>query len=70
MKLFFDTKEVLQKLNGTARAKHIKNDYRRQITETKNKLERAQSMNSCLYNDYMDGLLNERDYLFAKQNYY
>lgn len=26
-------------------------------------------MNSNLYNDYADGLLNERDYLFAKKKY-
>ncbi|MCD8380951.1 MAG: recombinase family protein [Lachnospiraceae bacterium] len=69
MNLFLDTKEVLQKLNRTAQAKQIKADYRRQITDTRNRLERAQSMNSSLYNDYADGLLNERDYLFAKQKY-
>lgn len=69
MNLFLDTKEVLQKLNRTAQAKQIKTDYRRQITDTRNRLERAQSMNSSLYNDYADGLLNERDYLFAKQKY-
>lgn len=32
-------------------------------------MERAQSMNSSLYSDYADGLLNERDYLFAKKKY-
>lgn len=69
MKLFFDTRESLQRLNRTAQAKQIKTDYRRQITETKNKLERVQSINSSLYTDYTDGLLNERDYLFAKQEY-
>lgn len=68
-KLFLDTKEVLQRLNRTAQAKQIKTDYKRQIADTKNKLERAQSMNSNLYNDYADGLLSERDYLFAKQKY-
>lgn len=69
LKLFLNTKEVLQKLNRTAQAKQIKTDYKRQITDTKNRLERAQSMNSSLYNDYADGLLSERDYLFAKQKY-
>lgn len=32
-------------------------------------MERAQSMNTSLYSDYADGLLNERDYLFAKKKY-
>ncbi len=68
-KLFLDTRAVLQKLNRTAQAKQIKTDYKRQIADTKSRLERAQSMNSNLYNDYADGLLSERDYLFAKQKY-
>ena len=68
-KLFLDTKEVLQNLNRTSQAKQIRTDHRRQITDTKSRLERAQSMNSNLYNDYADGLLSERDYLFAKQKY-
>ncbi len=68
-KLFLDTKKVLQKLNRTSQAKQIKRDYKRQIADTKNRLEHVQFMNCNLYNDYVDGLLNERDYLFAKQKY-
>lgn len=67
--LFLDTKEVLQNLNRTAQAKQIKDGYRRQMAETRNRMERAQSMNSSLYSDYADGLLNERDYLYAKRKY-
>lgn len=67
--LFLDTKEVLQNLNRTAQAKQIQDGYRRQMAETRNRMERAQSMNSSLYSDYADGLLNERDYLFAKKKY-
>lgn len=69
LKLFLDTKEVLQNLNRTAQAKQIQGNYRRQMAETKSRMERAQSMNSSLYSDYADGLLNERDYLFAKKKY-
>ena len=61
--LFLDTKEVLQKLNRTEQAKKV------QMAETRSRMERAQSMNSSLYSDYADGLLNERDYLFAKKKY-
>lgn len=67
--LFLDTKEVLQNLNRTAQAKQVQDGYRRQIAETRNRMERAQSMNSSLYSDYADGLLNERDYLYAKRKY-
>ena len=69
MMLFLNTKDVLQRLNRTTQAKQIKTDYRRQITDMKSRLERAQSMNNNLYNDYADGLLSERDYLFTKQKY-
>lgn len=67
--LFLDTKKVLQGLNRTAQAKQIQGSYRRQMAETRSRMERAQSMNSSLYSDYADGLLNERDYLFAKKKY-
>ena len=67
--LFLDTKAVLENLNRTAQAKQIKDGYRRQMAEIRNRMERAQSMNSSLYSDYADGLLNERDYLYAKRKY-
>ena len=67
--LFLDTKAVLENLNRTAQAKQIQDGYRRQMAETRNRMERAQSMNSSLYSDYADGLLNERDYLYAKRKY-
>lgn len=67
--LFFDTKEVLQELNRTAQAKQIQGSYKKQMAETRKRMERAQSMNTSLYSDYTDGLLNESDYLFAKKKY-
>lgn len=69
IKLFLDTKESLCRLNRSAQAKRMKTDYRRQIADTERKLERAQSMCGSLYNDYADGLLSERDYLYAKRKY-
>lgn len=69
IKLFLDTREVLQNLNKSAQAKRIKTDIKRKIADTRGRLERSQSMNCNLYNDYVDGILNERDYLFAKKKY-
>ena len=69
IKLFLDTKEVLQGLNRTAQAKQIQGSYKKQMAEARKRMERAQSMNTSLYSDYADGLLNERDYLFAKKKY-
>lgn len=67
--LFLDTKAVMENLNRTAQAKQIQDGYRRQMAETRKRMERAQSMNSSLYSDYADGLLNERDYLYVKKKY-
>lgn len=67
--LFLDTKEVLRKLNRTEQVGQIQGSYRRQMAETRSRMERAQSMNSSLYGDYADGILSERDYLFAKKKY-
>lgn len=69
IQLFLDTREVLQKLNRSSKAKQIKSDLKSQIADTRDRLEHTQSMNTNLYNDYADGLLNERDYLFAKKKY-
>lgn len=69
LQLFFDTKEALRGLNRLKQAKRDKNGYSRQIRETERKLERARSMGSSLYNDYADGLLNEKDYLYAQRKY-
>lgn len=69
IKLFLDTKTVLSSLNRTMLEKNMVQDYDRQMTDTRGRLECAKSMNTNLYNDYVDGLLSERDYLFAKQKY-
>ena len=69
IKLFLDTKEVLQGLNRTVQAEQIQGSYKKQMAEARKRMERAQSMNTSLYSDYADGLLNERDYLFAKKKY-
>lgn len=67
--LFLNNREILQKLNKSAKARQIQSDLKSQIADIVGRLEHMQSMNSNLYNDYADGLLNERDYLFAKKKY-
>lgn len=54
---------------GSTQAKRIKTDIKRTIADTRGRLDRSQSMNSNIYNDYVDGLLNQRNYLFAKKKY-
>lgn len=67
--LFLDTKETLQRLNRSAQARQVQDGYKKQMADIKRRMERAQSMNSTLYNDYADGILSERDYLYAKKKY-
>ncbi len=67
--LFLDTKEALQKLNRSEQARRVQDGYKKQMADIQRRMERAQSMNSTLYNDYADGILSERDYLYAKKKY-
>ena len=67
--LFLDTKEALQKLNRSERARRVQDGYKKQMADIQRRMERAQSMNSTLYNDYAEGILSERDYLYAKKKY-
>jgi len=69
MKLFLDAQSVLEKLNQTEEAKQKNEGYKKEITEIKRRLERAGSMKNSLYRDYADGILSERDYLYAKEKY-
>lgn len=67
--LFLDTKEALQKLNRSEQARRVQDGYKKHMADVQRRMERAQSMNSTLYNDYADGILSERDYLYAKKKY-
>lgn len=66
---FLDTKETLQRLNRSVQARQVQDGYKKQMADIQRRMERAQSMNSTLYNDYAEGILSERDYLYAKKKY-
>lgn len=69
MKLFLDSKEALEQLNRTEEARQINAGYQREILEACKRKSRAESRAGSLYNDYADGILNESDYLYAKEKY-
>lgn len=69
IKLFLDNKTVLEELNKTQQAAQINAGYQREIKDALKRKKRAEKMSGSLYNDYADGLLSERDYLYAKEKY-
>lgn len=66
IKLFLDSRQILERLNREQKAD---GGFRKEIREAENRKKRAESMSASLYNDYADGLLNESDYLYAKEKY-
>lgn len=69
IKLFLDNKTVLEELNQTQQAAQTNAGYQREIKDAVKRKKRAEMMSGSLYNDYADGLLSERDYLYAKEKY-
>lgn len=69
IQLFLDRKKVLETLNQTKEAKQIHAGYEKEIKETYRRKQRAENRAASLYSDYADGLLNETEYLYVKENY-
>ena len=69
IKLFLDYKAVLEELNRTQQAVQANAGYQREIKDAVKRKKRAEMMSGSLYNDYADGLLSEKDYLYAKEKY-
>ena len=68
--LFLDAKELLEKLNGSAEARSACDTYRKKINGLKQKIAKAERFAASLYGDFADGLMDENEYLFAKEDYY
>ena len=69
IKLFLDSRKALDELNRTEQAGRINDGYQKEISEAGRRKKKAQQRAASLYNDYADGILNESDYLYAKQKY-
>lgn len=69
IKLFLDGRKALEQLNRTEQAKQISEGYQREILEASKRKSKAEKRTGSLYNDYTDGILNESDYLYAKEKY-
>lgn len=59
----------IRMLNRTEKVKTIKADVQKQIEEVKRKLSDIRGVSAELYDDFTEGILNEEEYLFAKEEY-
>ncbi len=66
IKLFLDSRQALERLN---REQEADGGFQKEIREAEKRKKRAEGMSASLYNDYADGLLNEGEYLYAKEKY-
>ena len=67
--LSVNTECLALKVQNGGKAKSKVKTVREQITEAKRKIERTTNLATALYDDYAEGILNESEYLFAKQKY-
>lgn len=69
IQMLLDAENLLRKLNTQPIAHCKADDFGKEIAELRGKLEHSKVMVSGLYNDFADGILDEQDYLYAKQQY-
>ena len=69
MDLFFEAQETMLRLNRTRRAKNEQEGYKREMELLRGTLERTKGIASGLYEDFADGVLNEKEYLLARKRY-
>jgi len=62
-------KELMQKVAWHEQISVWENSYMQQEKQVKSEIERICRHRETLYDDYLDGLLSERDYLFAQERY-
>lgn len=69
MELFFEAQDAMLRLNRTRQAKKERAEYQRELEFLQGTLERTKGITSGLYEDFADGVLNEKEYLFARKRY-
>jgi len=61
--------EILEKVRNSTRFQSESDGISVEIRKTKSQIERLNSLRSSLYDDYMEQLLTEQEYLYAKNKY-
>jgi len=60
---------VIEKVQSDRRYKTERNKIDNEIRELNTKIQRSISLRTSIYDDYMEQILTEQDYLYAKRNY-
>lgn len=69
MDLFFEAQEAMRQMNQTRQAKREQEGYKKEIGLLHGRLEHTKSIAGGLYEDFADGVLNEKEYLLARKHY-
>ena len=69
MKLFFEAQETMLRMNRTRQAKREREEYQRETELLGGRLEHTKKIADGLYEDFADGVLNEKEYLLARKRY-
>lgn len=67
MDIYLDTVRVLQLLSETDSVAATKKKGLAEIKKVKNQIEKAKERKTSLYEDYVDGILNEQEYLLMRK---
>lgn len=60
---------VIEKVQSDKRYKTERDSIDNEIRELNTKIKRSNSLRTSIYDDYMEKILSEKDYLFAKNKY-
>lgn len=69
MDLCVDVEQLISKLQSGGKSRARVKTVKEQIAEVNRKTQRITGLLTSLYSDYSDGILNEAEYLFAKEKY-
>ena len=67
--LFLDTEKVIETLNQKAEIRQAAASLKNQIREMQRQAARYERMNTGIYEDYRDGILDESEYLDMRKHY-
>ena len=67
--LFLDTEKVIETLNQKAEIRQAAASLKNQIREMQRQAARYERMNTGIYEDYRDGILDESEYLAMRKHY-
>lgn len=69
IKVAVDYDKLIKALNNSKGEQGVRNSLKDELRRLSGRISNLQSRRTRLYEDYVDGILNEEEYIFAKKNY-